>query len=110
MDQEIKDYIDQKIEGIYLSLTEIVGSAMAHQAFCNKTNTKFYKDHPEFKEHKEIVASVVEMVDGENPGIKYDEILEKAIPKIRERIFMTKNMNVSTVEPPKNMDFGNGEI
>lgn len=110
MDQEITDYIDKKIEGIYLSLTEIVGNAMAHQAFCNKTNAKFYKDHPEFKEHKEAVASVVEMIDGENPALEYDKLLEKAVPKIRERLAITKNMNVTSVAEKSNLNFGNGDI
>jgi len=110
MDQEIKDYIDKKIEDIYLSLTEIVGSAMAHQAFCNKTNAKFYKDYPEFKDKKEVVASVVEMVDGENPAIEYDKLLELAVPIIKERILITQNMNVTSANPPTNRDFENGEI
>jgi len=110
MDQEIKDYIDKKIEGLYLSLTEIVGSAMAHQAFCNKVNAAFYKEHPEFKDKKEVVASVVEMVDGENPAIDYDKLLELALPRIKERIAITQNMNVNSAPPPASRDFGNGEI
>jgi hypothetical protein len=110
MDQEVKDYIDTKIEGLYLSLTEIVGNAMAHQAFCNKVNSKFYKDYPEFKDKKEIVASVVEMMDGKDPGSEYDKILELAVPKIRERIAMTQGMNMTSVDPPKNRDFGNGAL
>jgi len=110
MDQGIKDYIDTKIEGLYLSLTEIVGNAMAHQAFCNKVNAEFYKNHPEFRDHKDIVASVVEMVDGENPALEYDKVLELAVPKIHERLAITKNMNVTSVTTNPSRDFGNGEI
>jgi len=110
IDQDIKDYIDTKIEGLYLSLTEIVGNAMAHQAFCNKVNAKFYKDHPEFKDKKEVVASVVEMIDGENPAIEYDQLLEKAIPRIRERLATTNSMDVSSITTNPNRDFGNGEV
>ena len=110
MDQEIKDYIDKKIEGLYLSLTEIVGNAMAHHAFCNKANAKFYKDHPEFRDHKDAVASVVEMIDGENPALEYDKILELALPRIRERVAMTKNMNVTSISSNPPLDFGNGDI
>jgi len=110
IDQETIDYIDKKIEGLYLSLTEIVGNAMAHQAFCNKVNAKFYKEHPEFKDKKDVVASVVEMVDGENPGLGYDKILEEAIPKIAERLAITKNIDTRSVPTKLHRDFGNGEI
>ena len=112
MDQEIKDYIDKKIEGLYLSLTEIVGSAMAHQAFCNKINAQFYKAHPEFKDKKDVVASVVEVVDSENPGEEYEKILAMSVPKIHDRIALAVNMNMTSVQTAPTRDFsaiGGGE-
>ena len=109
MEQEVKDYIDKKIEGIYLSLTDIVGNAMTDHAFLHKTNMEFYKAHPEFKDKKEAVASIVELVDSENPGIPYDKLLEKALPRIQERVNMVKGVDVETVSAAPTRDFSSIE-
>lgn len=105
-----QEIIDKAVEKALLMIPEVVGNLMTQHVTYNKINAKFYKDHPEFKDKKDIVASVVEMIDGKNPALEYDEILEKSIPKIRERINLTKNINVNTVTTTPQRDFGNGEI
>jgi len=91
-------------------IPEVVGNLMTQMATHNRVNSKFYKDHPEFKDKKDIVASVVEMIDGQNPALEYDEILNRSIPKIRERIEITKGMSVDKITTNPQRDFGNGEV
>ena len=105
-----QEIIDKAVEKTLLMIPEVVGNLMKQTAAYSMINSKFYKDHPEFKDKKDIVASVVEMIDGENPALEYDELLNRAIPKIKERIEITKNMDVKTVPTHLNRDFGNGEV
>lgn len=112
-DQEI---IDKAVEKAMLVLPEIVGNLITQHVTLSKLNSEFYSGHPEFRDKKDIVASVVEMLDGENPLMDYKDLLIKAVPKIRERIAETKNLNVIDISPDVNRDFKatdlkrNGEI
>lgn len=117
-DQEI---IDKAVEKALLMLPEVVGNLMTQHASLVKMNSEFYKEHPEFSNHKDVVASVVEKVDGENPLLDYDEKLKKSIPEIKNRIKLLGTMNMKTVSNSPKRDFkdfavadakrpGNGEL
>jgi hypothetical protein len=112
-DQEI---IDKAVEKAMLVLPEVVGNLITQHVTLSKLNSEFYSSHPEFKDKKDIVASVIEMLDGENPLMDYKDLLAKAVPRIRERIADTKDLNVIDVSPTVNRDFKaidlkeNGEI
>jgi len=108
--EERESIINEAVERALLAIPEVVGNLMAQNATYNKINSQFYKDHPEFKDKKDIVVSVVEMIDGQNPGLEYDKILEKALPEIRKRIEMTNGLNVTSVTNPGDRNFDNGEI
>lgn len=120
--QEEEDRIIEKaIERALLLIPEVIGNMMAQQSSLNDLNSKFYKDYPEFKDKKDVVASVIEMVEGKNPLKKYEDILKEAVPEIRERILTMKNMNMSSIpeKPERNLkdldipsitDSDNGEL
>jgi hypothetical protein len=103
--QEREEIILEAIERAYLGIPELVGNLMAQHASLNKINTKFYADHPEFRKHRDAVMSVVEMVEGKNPLMKYEDILKKSVPKIRERINTLKNMDMDNVSTNPNRQF-----
>jgi len=109
-ESEKQEIIDLAVEKALLMIPEVVGNLMAQNATYHKLNSKFYKDYPEFKDKKDIVTSVVEMLDGQNPGLEYEKILEKAVPEIRKRISLTGTLNMTTVSVPGNRSFGNGEM
>lgn len=103
--EERESIITEAIERALLSIPEVIGNLIASHVSHTKANKKFYEDHPDLAKTKNIVASVVEVVDSENPGIDYEKLLEKALPKIRERILVTKDLNITTVkEPERNLD------
>jgi len=104
--QEEKDeIINAAVEKTLLVIPEVIGNLMASHASLHKINTKFYADYPEFKDKKDVVASVVEMIEGKNPLAKYEDILRDAIPKIRERINTMKNLDMNNVDQKPNRDF-----
>lgn len=92
------------VEKTLLLIPEVVGNLMSSHAALHKINTKFYADFPEFKDKKDVVASVVEMVEGENPLAKYEDILKQSVPKIRERILTLKGLDMENVNSKPNRD------
>jgi len=92
-----------------LMLPETVGNLIQNHIAATKINSEFYKNHPEFKGKEDVVASVIEMVEGENPLMEYKDLIQIAIPKIKERI---KNMEGIDMTAPATVDrnFSNGEI
>lgn len=108
-EEEKQEIIDKAVEKAMLVLPEVVGNLITQHVTLSKLNSGFYATHPEFKDKKDIVASVIEMLDGENPLMDYKELLVKAIPRIKERIRITDGLNVKTVNAEPNKNF-NGII
>jgi hypothetical protein len=90
--EERQEIIDAAVEKALLMLPTVVGNLMAQQATQSKMVSQFYKDHPDFAKHKDIVAACIEQVDGHNPLLLFDEKLAKAVPMIQQRI---KDMSVA---------------
>ncbi len=105
-EEERNDIINKAVEKAMLVLPEVVGNLITQHVILSKLNSEFYASHPEFKDKKDIVASVIEMMDAENPLIDYKELLEKAVPRIKEKIKTIDSLNVKVVnnEPNKNFN------
>ena len=108
-EEERNEIIDKAVEKAMLVLPEVVGNLITQHITLTKLNSEFYNTHPEFKDKKDIVASVIEMMDSENPLMDYKELLNKAVPKIKERIKLTNEINTTIVNPEPNRNF-NGVI
>lgn len=116
-EQEIIDKaVALAVEKTLLMIPEVIGNLMADQAVLNKLNSQFYADNPEFRDHKQLVVSVLEELDGKNPGMKYEDILAKSIPEIKRRISLTKDLKMDSIDAKAKRsyedfyDSGNGEI
>ena len=95
----IDEAVDKAVERALLVLPEVVGNLIVDHVAMNKINAEFYKDHPEFKDHKDAVMSVIEAVEGKNPLLNYKDLLGKAVPKIQERIKTMESLDMKTVSP-----------
>lgn len=109
-EEEKQEIINKAVEKALLMLPEVVGNLMTQHIALSKMNTKFYADHPEFSDKKNIVASVLEMIDGENPFMDYEDLLKKAVPEIRKRINVVKKLDISKVDSNVNRDFGSTDL
>jgi|WetSurMetagenome_2_1015567.scaffolds.fasta_scaffold683678_2 hypothetical protein len=113
-DEEREEIIAAAVERTLLKIPEVVGNLITSQMSMLNINKEFYKSHPEFSNKREVVQSVVEMVEGKNAGLGYEEILKKAIPEIRERIGITSKLNTNNVTKPNrnlaNLNLSNGEL
>lgn len=112
--EERKEIIEEAVQKTLLMIPEVMGNLMTNHASLHKLNSEFYKKYPEFKEHKEVVVSVVEMLEGKNPLMEYDEILKTAVPDIKKRIEIKKSVSVEPVLNPSRdfskIDMSNGEL
>ena len=104
-EEERQSIIAEAVEKALLALPNVVGQLMMQQATYSKLNNKFYNDHPEFKAHKEVVVAAIEMVDGQNPTLGYEEKLAKALPEIKKRIEMKLKLNMKEAKRPQSLSF-----
>ena len=100
-EEEKEEIIALATERMLLTIPEVIGNLMSNHAALHKINIKFYTDHPEFADRKDIVQAVVEMIEGKNPLMKYEELLERATPEITRRLLITKDLDM--VNGPKNI-------
>jgi len=99
-DTEINMIVDKAVEKTLLMIPEVIGNLITHHVSLNKMNKDFYEKHPDLREHKEMVASVIEYTEGNNPPMDYSQLIEKAYPEIRKRLELTKDLDMETVKPP----------
>jgi len=115
--QEIKDLIKEILKEVtpeiaakaaeinLLATPETIGNMMKEQVIQTKLSKDFYEKYKQFKPHKKLVMSVIEKVDGENPGMGYENILKLAVPLIEERIRIEKGLNMTTINPNPGTNF-----
>ena len=103
--EERQEIIDAAVEKALLLLPETMGNLLTEHAAISKMTSQFYKDHPEFKDKKDVVASVIEQVDGENPALDYKEILKTAVPKIRSRLKTMEGLDMESVSEKPDRTF-----
>ena len=104
--QEEKDeIINAAVERTLLAIPDVVGNLMTNHAALHKINLKFYEDHPEFKDRKDVVQSVVEWVEGKNPLLEYEEILNRAVPDIRKRLQILQDVDTNKVAKDIPIDY-----
>lgn len=115
-EEEIEMIVQKAAERILLALPEVVGNLITNHVTLHKINTEFYKTHKEFADRKDVVQSVVEMMEGDNPLLPYEQLLEKAVPEIRKRLEIVKAVDITTSPRRVDRDFkaidltGNGEV
>jgi uncharacterized protein YpuA (DUF1002 family) len=93
----IDEAVDKAVERALLMLPEVVGNLITDHVAMSKINADFYKAHPEFKDHKDSVASVLEKLDGQNPLLNHKDLLGKAVPEIQRRIETVKSLDMTSV-------------
>jgi len=106
----IEEAINKSVEKTLLMLPEVIGNLMQSHAALHRINAKFYGDHPEFKDHKDVVAAVVEGVEGKHPTLEHQEILDRAVPEIRRRIALMSKLDMTRVTSTPERKLENLEI
>ncbi len=98
--EEMEIVIDKAVEKALLMIPEVVGNLITHHISVNKLNKNFYEKNPELREHKAMVASVIEQIEGNNLPMDYSKLVDKALPEIQKRLRETKSLDMETISAP----------
>ena len=107
--EERESIISEAAERTLLAIPEVIGNLLSNHTLKIRLNREFYGKYPEFKDHKDIVGAVVEAVEGANTTSSYEQILEKAVPEIRNRMKVVSSLDMKSVKKP-DLNFGHGEL
>lgn len=91
------------IERVLNLMPETIGNLMSQYAANNKLRQDFYNKHPEFKDHTDVVASVVERLEGDKLGQDYEGILERSVPYIANQIKIKNDLNTNKILPQEDL-------
>jgi hypothetical protein len=98
-EEEIEKIVGIATERMLLRIPGIMGNLMKNHAVTSKLTSQFYRDYPEFVEHKHLVAKAIEQTELANPADKYEDLLTKAVPEIRKSLKIKQSINVDSLEP-----------
>lgn len=93
--EERQEIIFAACEKALLLLPEIVGNLIMSKAGMAKLVADFYQNHPELRKHSLLVSGTIEHVEGQNPGMKYEDILTLALPEIERRVRMASELDLT---------------
>jgi hypothetical protein len=99
-EEERQSIINEAKEQTLLAIPEVIGNLIQNHLHLIKLNKKFYDEFPEFNKNRDLVAQVVEYVEGKNPGIDYEQVLKQAVPVIRERMKTVKSLDLKNITKP----------
>lgn len=107
--EEREKLINEITERLMLKIPDMVGNLITMYADKIRMSKEFYTKYPEFNDHKDIVAAVIESIDADSKFKPFKEIVEDSVPVIRKRIEAVKKIDMKNVSKP-NLDFSQGEL
>lgn len=102
--EEERQIIDKAKEEILLTLPTVWSSLFTEMKAQGELYEQFFKDHTEFKDHKDAVKTVFGDITGKYPNMDHADQIKKALPEIRKRIGETKDISME-INPSPNTDF-----
>lgn len=101
------------VEEALRTVPSVVDHVTKQAFFLRKMSSKFYEEHPELAEHKELVTKTIEELEGSNPGLSFESLVAKAGVETKKKLKDMKKLTPDVdLDPPKRkqMDSKLGEI
>lgn len=95
---ERESIIEETIERMLKMLPEVVGNLMASNAMYSKLTEDFYKNNPDFINHKEIVREVISKIEGQDPTKRHEDVLKESVLIIKSQISAKGKVDMNTVD------------
>lgn len=108
-EEEKEKLINEITERMLLKIPDVVGNLITNYATKIRVGKEFYEKYPEFKDHKEVVASTIEYFENLNVDKSFKEVVDSSVPEIRKKIKAMKGIDTKKVSKP-NLDFSQGEL
>lgn len=90
-------------EDILRAIPTVLGNVSKHMGAVQGIVRKFFEDNKEFRGHESLVQEFIGKIEGENPGLPYEEIVKLAKPEIESALIRLVKMpiEVSDKNPGK---------
>jgi hypothetical protein len=101
--EEREEIINEAVEKALLVIPTIIMNLMTNYDIVATVNKHFYKEHPNFQIHKDVVSAAVKKIEAENPIEDYEKILNKAVPEIMKQISLLEKVDTKTITNKPNL-------
>ncbi len=81
-----------------LCMPDIIGNLINQHMNDYKLKEKIYSKQPEFKKYPQLVAAGMLKTEGNNTLLPQDEIVEKAIPRIKQLIADANSLDMNKID------------
>lgn len=81
------------VEDTLRSLPAIINNLTMQAATIQKLGEDFYKSNSEFTKHKDLVGQTIELIEAENPGKTFEDVLKLAVPEIQRKINLKESIS-----------------
>jgi hypothetical protein len=105
MGDKVLRVMNELSETILLSMPKILTNVMLELGAGKKLTEDFYRENPNLIQHKDVVQSVLQEIEGKNLGKQYGEIVKMAKPVILERIKTLGKMDLTKPSRPTDFSF-----
>jgi hypothetical protein len=81
-----------------LTMPDIIGNLINQHMSNYRLKEGLYSKHPEFKKYPQLVAAGVLKTEGSNTLLSQEEIVERAIPTIKQLIAESEKLNKDKID------------
>ena len=78
--------MEKMVEEVLRRVPQVIDHVTKQSFLLKKLSKEFYDKHKDLANHREMVTAVLEAEEGKNPGLNYEQLLEKVAPIARERL------------------------
>lgn len=99
LEELLTSVVHQAVEEALRCLPGVMKSLAVQASYVQKLNTQFYKDHRDLEGKQDLVLKTLEQVEGDNPGLPYDKVLEKTAEAVRKVVSGIDSLPQETIKP-----------
>jgi hypothetical protein len=109
----LEGVVIKSVETTLRSIPVMLGKLFQVTASTHELVKGVYEKHPQFLQYKEVVIMTIQDVEAQNAGLTFDQVVERAIPLIHEKIADFEKVSQTIVNSPTARDIEqrlNGDI
>lgn len=92
--------IEEAVEGTLRAIPGVIKSLVVQAAHLQNAKDEFYASNKDLSMHKDVVASAMESIETNNPGISFEKMMKILGPEARKRLKDVKTSNAVVDERP----------
>ncbi len=98
------ELIQKAMEQLLVALPSIIHHLIGSAVVMKGMSKEFYEQHEDLVGHKMLVAKAIEIIQAENPGMKLEEVLRKAAPRVKAQLVAEKKAETLPTMSRSQMD------